>query len=344
MAVKRIAVVVFAFLAVASAGARGAEPVASLPMVREWVRFTDPQERAFTIDVPRQWKVEGGTARWNALQVRFWLRATSPDGNTIIAINDPAEPFFVVPTPTLAGAGFHEGSDYSPTGATFYKVARYRDGAAYSAAWGQAKLAALCESVRLVSSRPLPELSQLTNRYAAAVGMHRDDGEAAFSCRRHGVAMTAYVQTGINSIGNQAGGMWLADQIVGFLAPVPVAGMAAGLLATMVSSARIDPAWSERQLGTNAAVSRITTANNAAISDIIMRGWAERGAIIDRVMEEGSRARLGIDVYADPATGTEYVVGLGNNYYWTNPAGQVLGTDTDSAPYGWRRLNRVPPR
>lgn len=344
MTTKRSAAFVLALLAVTAAGARAAEPVAALPMVRDWVRFTDPQERAFTIDVPRHWKVEGGTARWNALQYRFWLRATSPDGNTILAVNDPAEPFFVVPTPTLAGAGFHEGSDYSPTGVTSYKVARYRDGASYSAAWGAAKLASLCEAIKLVSGRPLPDLSQITNRYAAAVGMHRDEGEAAFSCRRHGVAMTAYVETGVNSIGGQDGGMWWADQIVGFLAPARVAGMAAGLLAHMVSTARLDPAWSERQLGTNAAVSRITTANNAAISDIIMRGWAERGAIIDRVMEEGSRARLGIDVYADPATGTEYVVGLGNNYYWTNSAGQVLGTDTDSAPYGWRRLNRVPPR
>ncbi|HWK94159.1 MAG TPA: hypothetical protein VNR39_01935 [Pseudolabrys sp.] len=341
---KRIAAIAGVLLAMVTAGARAAEPVAALPLVRDWVRFTDPQERAFSVDVPRLWKVEGGTARWNALQYRFWLRAASPDGNTILAINDPAEPFFVVPTSTLAGAGFHEGSDYSPTGVTFYKVARYRDGAQYSASWGEAKLASLCESVRLVSSRPLPELSQLTNRYAAAVGMHRDEGEAAFSCRRHGVAMTAYVQTSINSIGNQAGGMWWADQIVGFLAPAPVSGMAAGLLAHMLRTAQLDPAWSERQLGTNAAVSRITTANNAAISDIIMRGWAERGAVIDRVMEEGSRARLGIDVYADPATGTEYVVGLGNNYYWTNAAGQVVGTDTDIAPYGWRRLSRVPPR
>jgi len=341
---RRIVIMVLASLGAVTAAARAAEPVAAVPIVKDWVRFTDPQERAFTIDVPRYWRVEGGTARWNALQYRFWLRVTSPDGNTILAINDPAEPFFILPTPTLAGAGFYEGRDYSPTGITFYKVARYRDGAQYSGAWGQTKLASLCSDIRQVSGRALPELTQTTNYYVSALGMHRDEGDAVFSCRRNGVAMTAYVQTGVNRVGSQAEGLWWADQIVAFLAPAQLSGLAAGLLARMVGTARLDPGWVERQHGTNAAVSQITTATNAAISDIIMRGWAERGAAIDRVMEEGSRARLGIDIYADPVTGTEYTVALGSKYYWTNAAGAVVGTDTDTAPAGWRKLNRVPPR
>ena len=62
-------------------------------------------------------------------------------------------------------------------------------------------------------------------------------------------------------------------------------------------------------------------------------------------MEEGSRTRLGIDIYSDPTTGTEYTVGNTSHHYWTDTSGNVVGTDTDDAPgAGYHRLNRVPPR
>lgn len=90
-------------------------------------------------------------------------------------------------------------------------------------------------------------------------------------------------------------------------------------------------------------VSQTEAQNNAAISDSIMRGWEDRGAATDRVMEEGSRARLGIDIYSDPETGNKYTVANDHNFYWVNPSGTVIGTDTDTAPKGFSRLAQVPP-
>jgi len=98
-----------------------------------------------------------------------------------------------------------------------------------------------------------------------------------------------------------------------------------------------------RVANTAAAVARAAAQSNAAISDSIMRGWEARGATMDKIMEAGSRARLGIDIYADPATGTQYTVAAGQNFYWANPQGRVVGTDTDTAPNGFSRLNHVPP-
>jgi hypothetical protein len=324
-------------LALSCGAAHAQAPLPALPLVQNWVRFTDSQERAFSIEVPAGWQVRGGTARWNALQYRLWLSVVTPDGRTRLGINDPAEPFYTVPTPVLSAAGFREGSTYSPTGVTFYKVARYEGGASFAARWGRGKLAALCGNVQMVMNRAQPELS------SRLTGMSRDAGEAAFTCAAHGVQMTAYVQATVASVGDASGGLWWADPIVSFIAPSPMAGIAAGVVAHMLASVRIDPAWMQRQGETNRAVSDITTRSNAAISDIIMRGWAERGAIIDRVMEEGSRARLGIDVYSNPATGTRYVVPSGHNYYWVNPSGTVVGTNTADAPKGFSRLSRVLP-
>jgi cytochrome oxidase Cu insertion factor (SCO1/SenC/PrrC family) len=66
---------------------------------------------------------------------------------------------------------------------------------------------------------------------------------------------------------------------------------------------------------------------------------------MDRVMEEGSRVRLGIDVYKSPSTGTQYVVDNTQNYYWVNAKGNVMGTGTDTAPgAGFSKMTRVPPQ
>lgn len=338
-----LAVFVAMVLASGAAEAQTGAPLPALPGVGQWVQFIDPQERAFAIDVPAGWQVQGGTARWNALQYRFWLHVATPDGSTSLGINDPTEYFYIVPTPVLAGSGFREGSLYSPTGVTFYKVAGYRNGAQFAALWGRSKLEQLCGDVRLVMNRAQPELTAEVNQYARILGMSRDAGEAGFTCSAHGLAMTAYVQATVNAVGDQSGGLWWADPIVSFLTPSPMAGIAAGLVAHMLGSARIDPNWLARQADTNMPVSEITTRTNAAISSIITRGWAERGAIIDRVMEEGSRARLGIDVFANPNTGARYVVPSGYDYYWANPAGVVVGTRTDDAPNGLTRLVHVPP-
>jgi hypothetical protein len=61
----------------------------------------------------------------------------------------------------------------------------------------------------------------------------------------------------------------------------------------MVKSIRLNPEWVAAQTKTNADVSRISAQTNATISDSIMKGWEAKGATMDRLMEEGSRARLG---------------------------------------------------
>jgi hypothetical protein len=323
------------------------QPVAAVPVVRHWQVFTDPNEGAFQVEMPQGWKVSGGTSRRNALQFRSWASAISPDGATILGLNDPTEPSYVAPSPMLAAAGFRPGSLYNGGGGTTYIVAPYQTGAQFAVSWAQRKLRALCTAIKVTGGGSRPDLSERINAVSRPSGITHDIGEATFTCVKNGMAMTAYAFTATTRIGGAGGqgGLWYADTIEAFLAPSPVAGPAAGLLAHMVKSVRVNPAWVARQSQTNMDVSRIATQTNEAISDSIMHGWQERGATMDRVMEEGSRARLGIDVYADPATGTEYTVANTSQYYWANANGTVVGTDTDTPPGPtFTRLNRVQPQ
>jgi hypothetical protein len=319
--------------------------VAAVPLVQSWQGFADPQEAAFSADVPGGWKVQGGTVRRNALQFRNYLNVTSPDGSTILAVNDPNEWAYVVPTQMLSMAGFREGSIYGGGGGTLYTVASYRNGAQFSAAWGQKRLANLCRDVRVEGSRERPDLSGQINVYSSAYKLHHDIGEASFTCvNAQGQPMTAYVMTSVLSIGDQRGAIWYAESIVALLSPTAVAGVAAGELAHIIGSIQVNPIWMARQTQTNMDVSNIMTRTSHAISDSIMGSWQDRGAVIDRVMEAGSRARLGIEVYESPATGDKHTVSNKYQYNWINPQGVIVGTNTDTPPNGFSRLQLVPPR
>ncbi|MBV8088280.1 MAG: hypothetical protein JO139_01670 [Alphaproteobacteria bacterium] len=323
------------------AEAQMAQPVAALPIVQRWIRFVDPQEMAFQIELPQGWQNAAGTARLNALQFRNWVATKSPDGLTIVAINDPREWSYIAPSPLVAAAGFRPGSLYNGGGGTVYTVAPRQSGQQYSASWGLRRLAELCSGAHVVDSRPRPDLAERFNVYSRPFGIIRDVGEATFVCQKDNLSMTAYALASMTYLGQT--GIWYYDGLAAFLAPAPVSGVAAGVLAHMVGSFQFNPQWLARVSNTAADIARAAAQSNAAISDSIMRGWEARGAVMDKIMEAGSRARLGIDIYSDPGTGTQYTVAAGHNFYWANPQGRVVGTDADTAPPGFGRLNHVPP-
>jgi hypothetical protein len=333
----------FAMMSIPMTVAAQPSPVPAVPVVKQWMSFRDPQENAFTLDVPQGWPVQGGTARRNALQFRNWVQVTAPDGNTVLAINDPTEGSYVVPTQMLAMAGFHEGSIYGGGGGTAYTVAGYRTGAQFAAAYGQAHLREFCQNVSVTDVRGLPQLTQMANAIGSSYGMHHDAGEASFACVRHGVPMQADLLASVLAISGAYGTIWYAEWFYGFVAPTPLAGVAAGTLMHMLQSIQVNPQWVSRTTQTNMDVSHIAAQTNQAISNTLMQAWESKGAVMDRIMNEGSRARLGIDIYRDPASGTEYTVANTYQHYWANAAGVVVGTDTDTAPNGFSRLARVPP-
>ncbi len=313
-------------------------PVAAIPLVEHWAKYWDPQESAFSVEMPQNWKNTGGTARRNALQFRNWVSAMSPDGSTVIGINDPNEWSYIEPSPMLAAAGLGVGSLYNGGADTVYTVAPYQSGQQFAVSWGQSRLASICSDVQVVDSRPRPDLTQKIS----AFGIAHDVGEANFSCKRNNLDMTAYALVSMTYLGASTG-IWYADTIEAFLAPAKVAGVAAGVLAHLAKSFEFDQAWLAKASNDAAAIARTAAQTNAAISDMIMQGWEARGATIDRTMDEGSRTRLGIDIYADPSTGDVYTVANEHKYYWVNASGAVIGTDTDTPPNGYRRMNRVPP-
>src|SRR5271169_3452800 len=103
-----------------ASGTTGAKAAANpAPAQVAWLVVHDTRENAFSIEVPRGWKVSGGAYRLGANNPRFLIDMTSPDGRTNLRVGDSAVPAFTVP-----GPGWTEGMRYS-SGVDSAIVARY---------------------------------------------------------------------------------------------------------------------------------------------------------------------------------------------------------------------------
>lgn len=96
-----------------------------------WVKWTDPIEGAFTIDVPAGWQVTGGTLRPVPTDARCVIQARNADGSALIFIGDEKIPIFVEPQNFFMMAA-PEGSWYSPG----MMVMNFRTGEQYAREYG----------------------------------------------------------------------------------------------------------------------------------------------------------------------------------------------------------------
>lgn len=65
---------------VALRGPAALPPSADIPAATDFVSWSDPMESAFTVEVPANWSVSGGSFRNSAVDVRQAVVATSPMG------------------------------------------------------------------------------------------------------------------------------------------------------------------------------------------------------------------------------------------------------------------------
>ncbi len=80
----------------------------------EFVRWSDPQENSFSVEVPANWAVQGGVA-WNGSNVaRQWVKVRNPSNTAIVFIGDPDMLPRLVPNQVYERAGYNSGSTIPP--------------------------------------------------------------------------------------------------------------------------------------------------------------------------------------------------------------------------------------
>ena len=92
-----------------------------------------------------------------------------------------------------------------------------------------------------------------------------------------------------------------------------------------------------------ANTSQIVSRTQQEISGIISNTYWSRQSTMDEISRRRSNATLGLQDVVDTATGRQFKVESGSNYYWIDQRGTIVGTNTDTRPnLDFRELIRLP--
>jgi hypothetical protein len=314
-----------------------------------FVRFQDPAEGAFSLEVPQGWRVNGGLVRKAPVDVRSAVVASSPDNQVHLRVGDVEIPTFSLLTPMMAQLGFREGSPYSPGYGVNMIVMRYLPGEQFARYWVTTRVGQVCQGLQIVSAQPLPQTVQAMNAIMAQHGspvmrQRLHAGDTAFRCQQNQAPAVGYLfVTTLLTAGNDGGGIWNVDQLQGYLSPPERAGQAQAILAHMVGSIRLNPQWVRMQQNVTAATSQIVADTNAHIARVISDSYWSRQASQSELSRKRSNQILGLEDARDPATGRELKVTSGSSYSWIDHRGNIVGTDIHSRPsLDFRELVRLP--
>jgi len=313
-----------------------------------YVRWQEPRENAFSLEVPTGWKVSGGLFRFASVDVRAAFEVLSPDGKIRITGGDAEIPAFTAPNPTLEMTGFREGSWYSPGYGVNLMVRRYVPGAAFAQEYVTTKVTRGCTEVKLTESRDRPEAVEAVNAIYAQYGnlgfaINMTAGEVAFTCRRDGQPMQGYYFAGTQSTEGYGVGLWHVELLYGYLSASDRVEQAQSVLEYMLKSFQLNPHWVAMQQNITANTSQVVSRTGQEIANIISQSYWNRQGVMDELSRRRSNAILGVEDVIDPVTGREIKVESGSHYYWIDHRGTIVGTDTDTRPaIDLRELIRLP--
>lgn len=307
-----------------------------------YVKWTAPQENAFTDEVPAGWKIAGGMTRISAVDTRNEVVATSPDGFTRLQVGDAGLSGFELPQPNVAE--FHkrfplvplppgEGQKVTlPTGLSFV-VMRYRSGPDFSMDVAKYKFAKLYPDVRFANPvqadpGPIPQLGRDTVTA----------GFTSFTYNENGKSMAGFVYCATRLMpypNANNGGTWFVSQL--FIGTYPdELGRAVQAMRTMehISNTQsYDRAWFQKQYRLDYATTKVYIQNvqdQMKIShDAFMKHMEEQGeknkeqfaanmAAKDDTTRKWVNFALGQTDVRDPQTGETWKVAAGHNYYWAD--------------------------
>lgn len=291
-------------------------------------RWQDPAENAFSLELPVNWRKEGGTVRRSAADVHGYIRTTSDDGILVFS-NDRDMTAFTVPTDTLTWTGFREGSRYSPGYGTQLTVMRYLPGVVFAEQWAQ-RVSGGAVQIRDKKSRD--DLAAQVNalHQGGMAQINTTFGEVTFTTAK---GQAGWILAGTQLISIAGSSLWHVDTLVGFIAPPDKAPTAVAAMGRMIQTYQLNPQWFAAQQQTIAQTTRIVAQTNDYVSRVITDSYWSRQKTLDRVNQNFSDYIRGVQPVVNPNTGEQYEAVAGHNYYYL-PPGSVhpIGTDVQAPP------------
>lgn len=324
------------------------------------VRWTDPIERAFTVNVPRGWHISGGTHRNSPIDARNYVTAETKDGKVLVWLDAPNILPRQEPHPAYYQLGWFEGRVVqSPAGPLM--IERFKTGAQYAEEFSSRA----CNSPQRLSAFDMPRATETINESIAPLamraGVHAQASAGDYTFRCNGRSGYAYAVTVLAYTTADGPHNWAVYKLAGYLADRPAVPIARYVMDAMVSSIKIDPAWQaayDRQIhdttGALMAISNQITqesieraqrsllqneqqiqANQRTFDQMTsasMSSFHRQQASQDQIRQRWSDITLGQEHGCDDL-GRCATVSNEYQYHWTDQSGNVVpGPSDGSAP------------
>lgn len=303
-----------------------------------WTKFVDPKQGAFSIDVPRGWRVDGGMEQPMAVDTRAWVRAVSPDQQIIILLGDATIPSYTNPTMQLTSLGFPPGSKYSPGYGFNTIVSYYVPAHKYVPNYGRRNLKKLSiKNIQLLGIKNHPNLARQLNQ-----GFNTRT-YSAVTCKFSGIANGKPVSAFFLGSTRKEEGLWYATLLNTIVSQANREDEAMRVYLHMYKSFQMNPNWQQGQLNLTKHFSRRMFQTWRDINQIMRDSYNYRSAIQDKGHRQTVNALRGTQDMVDPSTGTVYNVESGPNYHWINNDGYTtVGSNQLLYPgANWSRLVNV---
>jgi hypothetical protein len=309
-----------------------------------WVRYEDPYERSFSLEVPRGWTVKGGLFRVGYSDVRPMVDMTSADGQTEIRLGDIAIPSYALPTPE------HPPGDHVDLGAQAQMTsAQYHTGQEFSTAYAEMHFIHTCQ--KLVP-QPTDGTPPVKDYLPDSQAQQSTAGQTTYQCESSQGERLAYAYARTNLQPN----LWQVVALVSYLTPADHVAATREIVLHASQTFQISPQWMERQRQEDAAGMQYQQMRQRqriyelgqqvqqfeqqmrAMRDQVSA--FERGQARQAAQVEGfTNALNGITPTIDPY-GNERDVWTGPYAnYWRSGNGTIVNS-TDSPGAGWTRLQQ----
>jgi hypothetical protein len=238
---RTLLVTLLTALAAIACNSKSADPAAAYAADSAkptWVRYDDPSERAFSLEAPQGWRVQGGLYRFGYFDVRATVDLRSPDGNIILRFDDANVPPYALPGPNKPP----EGRPYNKPMQFQMMVEKYRTGPAFAETYGKSRFQSVCQTMTPKPSAWKPTLPALIT------DLHPDqasDGALDFDCTTSvGPKLASvFVHTSLYSKSS----LWQADPVLSVLTTPDLMPLAQSVLQHALSTFQIYPQWQAHQ-------------------------------------------------------------------------------------------------
>jgi hypothetical protein len=310
-----------------------------------WVKFQDPFEQAFTVDVPQGWTVRGGLFRLGYSDYRPMLDLVSADGSINIRSGDVAIPTYFLPTPTHQREG--EVADLGAQAQGIY--ARYHTGKDYAGLYALAHFKTVCQTLTPEEVDQTPPGKKDPN--AQPDSPQNSAGAIGYRCDSGGKSRDAYVYARTVLSSN----LWQVKALVSYVAPANQVPFVRSIILHVSETFQVNPKWVEYQNEMDKEGYQYQVARQrqrmAELGQQVQQFEGKMQAMRNQVnaferhqaaqqaqFQSWDNAFVGLTPTVDPLNGDTRLVWTGpKNGYWVNGVGTVVNSNDSPGP-GFHQL------